>query len=428
MVNQPTVLLRYADAGHLYATWRWTDNLHTAEAAFFPQEVVDAAVAELSAALPGIDGGPAAAGPGEPAILDGVEAALTTGAFADYDRELALGRTLSRALIPHGLALRLDEFEKAGIRPRIRIQPSPRIAQVPWELLAGDPEETRLIEIADVSVLAPAGVAHAPGRSARSWADSRDLPVVAVLDPRVPSFRADSRLGSVLGRMQADAPLAAHVAGLAGRLRPFADTSVEMFRRTDVDRDWLGEVLREGAGRLLYVGHATAAAPESGEGEHAQLHLACTAEADGHAPILRGHRPLSAKDLLLGDGRYPMPSRVALIACESGGDLRFTETLGLATAAILGGAELVTATRWTLATDFAVARAGGEGRPLQEAVVAIDAAHDTADPVAAIGDWQRGRLKSWRENRSVADSPVLWAAFSTIDTGSALPSGLTPPA
>ncbi|GIG68569.1 CHAT domain-containing protein [Phytomonospora endophytica] len=421
MVNQPTVLLRYADAGHLYATWRWTDTLHTVEAAFFPQEVVDAAVAELSAALPGVDGGPAAAGPGEPAILDGVEAALTTGAFADYERELALGRTLSRALIPHGLALRLDEYRSAGIRPRIRIQPSPRIAQVPWELLAEDPEERRLIEIADVSVLAPAGVAHAPGRVARSW--SRDRPVVAVLDPRVPGFRADSRLGSVLGRMSADAPLAVHVAGLSGRLRPAADSAVEMFRRTDVDRDWLGAVLREGAGRLLYVGHATAAAPESGEGEHAQLHLACTADTDGHAPVLRGHRPFSAKDLLLDRERYPMPGRVALIACESGGDLRFTETLGLATAAILGGAELVTATRWTLATDFAVERAGATGRPLQDAVAAIDAAHDGDDPVAAIGEWQRGRLAAWREKGSVADSPVLWAAFSTIDTASALATG-----
>ncbi|HEY1177526.1 MAG TPA: CHAT domain-containing protein [Phytomonospora sp.] len=423
MVNQPTVLLRYADAGHLYATWRWTDAFHTAEAAFFPQEAVDAAVAELNAALPGIDGGPAAAGPGGAAVLDGVEAALTTGAVADYDRELALGRTLSRALIPHGLAVRLDAYVSAGIRPRIRIQPSPRIARVPWELLAEDPEERRLIEIADVSVLAPAGVAHAPGRVARSWAGTRDLPVVAVLDPRVPGFRADSRLGSVLGRMTADAPLAAHVAGLAGRLRPVADTPVEMFRRTDVDRDWLGAALREGAGRLLYVGHATAASPESGEGEHAQIHLACTAGTEGHAPVLRGHRPFSAKDLLLDRERYPMPSRVALIACESGGDLRFTETLGLATAAILGGAELVTATRWTLATDFAVERAGAPGRPLQEAVAAIDAAHDADDPVAAMAAWQRERLTTWREKRSVADSPVLWAAFTTIDTAPALTAG-----
>ncbi|MEV0645613.1 CHAT domain-containing protein [Phytomonospora sp. NPDC050363] len=423
MVNQPTVLLRYADAGHLYASWRWTDSLHTAEAAYFPQDGVDAAVGALTAALPGLGGGPGAAGPGELAGIDGVEAALTTGAFSGYESELALARQFTRALLPPGLAVRLDEMYAAGIRPRLRIQPSPRIAQIPWELLATEPEDIRLIEIADVSVLAPAGVAHAPGRKVREWASSRELPIVAVLDPRVPGFRADSRLGSVLGRMNGEAPLAVHVAGLAGRLRPAVSDPVQAFRRTDVDRDWLGGVLRGGAGRLLYVGHATAAVPESGEGEHAQLHLACTAETEGFAPVLRGHRPLSAKDLLLGTDRYPMPSRVALIACESGGDLRFTETLGLASAAILGGAELVTATRWTLATDFAVERAGGAGRPLQDAVVAVDSAHDAEDPVEALGAWQRSRLAAWRAGGSVADSPVLWSAFSTFDTSPAVMPG-----
>lgn len=408
MVNRPTALVRYADAGELYATWRWTDDLHTPGAAYFPQAVVDEAVGALTSALPAVDG---------------TEAALTTGAFAGYERELALSRMLTRALVPFALAKQLDDFQRAGIRPHLRIQPSPRIAQVPWELLAEDPEDGRLIELADLSVLAPAGVVYAPGRRVRYWAESRELPVVAVLDPRVPGFRADSRLGSVLGRMRADAPLAAHVAGLAGRLLPSVADPVEAFRRTDVDREWLASVLREGASRLLYVGHATAAAPESGEAEHAQLHLSCTADAAGFAPVLRGHRPLSAKDLLLGGDRYRVPSRVAMIACESGGDLRFSETLGLAAAMLHSGAELVTATRWTLATDFAVERAGGTGLPLQGAVAAIDSAHDTDDPVAAIGAWQRSRLESWRAKGSVEDSPVLWAAFSTIDTTPSVTAG-----
>ncbi|MGP4114833.1 CHAT domain-containing protein [Streptomyces sp. 4N509B] len=415
---QPTALLRFADAGHLFATWRWTDDLASPGAAVTEPGVVADAVAELAAALPS---------PENPV------AALTGGAFASYDAELALGRHLTRALLPPGLAMQLDELHGRGVRPRLRIQPSPSVAQVPWELLATDPEDIRLVEIADLSVLAPASVVHAAGRTPSDWHADRALPVVAVLDPRVPGFRADSRLGSVLGRMTPEAPLARRVAEHARlrRLRPTldaetsdgsdaetpdgSDAALAAFRRTDLDRDWLAAALDAGASRLLYVGHVTAAAPESGESEHAQLHLACPAEAAGFAPPLRAHRPLSAKDLLLGTpgpaGRWRFPSRVALVACESGGELRFGEALGLATAMVHGGAELVTATRWPLPTDHAFPT----GRPLQDAICAIDAAHDADDPVAALCAWQRGRLAAWREHRTVDHSPVLWSAFATID-------------
>jgi hypothetical protein len=30
--------------------------------------------------------------------------------------------------------------------------------------------------------------------------------------------------------------------------------------------------------------------------------------------------------------------------------------------------------------------------------------------------WQRERLAAWRDDRSACDSPLLWAAFTTIDT------------
>lgn len=324
-----------------------------------------------------------------------------------------------------------------GVRPHLRIQPSPRVAQVPWELLDVDLQHNangvRLLEIADVSLLAPASVVHATGRVAQSWSQTRQLPIVGVLDPRVPGFRADSSLGSVLGRMAADAPVAHLVAAHAAndRLRPPVTDSLAAFRREDLDRDWLGTELRSGASRLLYVGHVTAAPPESGRSENAQLHLACNATALGFAPVTREHRPLSAKDLLLGThtlaadpttGRdlWPIPSRVALIACESGGDLRFGEALGLVSAMIHGGAELVTASRWSLPTDLAFDRAGGthQGvRPLQDAICAIDAAHESDDPVQALATWQRERLSAWREHRTLNDSPVLWAAFATTVAG-----------
>ncbi|MGQ4598005.1 CHAT domain-containing protein [Nocardia sp. R6R-6] len=406
-----------ADAGDVYVSWRWVDDSAPRGASMLPEESAMRAVRLLASALPQ---------PGEPG---GLESALTTGAFADYEREYTVAQELSRALLPHGLAAQLYELWQQGVRPHIRLQPSPRLAQVPWELIAPD-RDIRLIDIADVSLLAPASVVQAPGRVARDWTRTQASPVVAVLDPRVPGFRADSTLGSVLGRMTADAPLTERVADYArrGRLRPAVEDPVEIFRRTDVDRTWLGATLREGAGRMIYVGHVTAAAPESGRSEDAELHLCCTAETIGFAEPTRTHRPLSAKDLLLGthtidaDPRtgpqlWPVPSRVALIACESGGDLRFSEALGLTSAMISGGAELVTASRWALPTDLAFQRIAGappEARPLQQAICAIDGAHEQPDPVSVLADWQRTQLAAWRDTGAIVHSPVLWAAFATV--------------
>ncbi|WP_280362866.1 CHAT domain-containing protein [Nocardia wallacei] len=413
---QPTVLVRMADADDLYMSWRWLGGTSSPGASMLPGADVDAAVHRLAAALP------------DPARPGGLEHALTTGDFADRDTEYALAQALSRALLPQGLAIQLHELLMHGIRPHIRWQPSPRVAQVPWELIAPDPS-LRLVDIADVSMLAPASIVHAPDRIARSWTADRDLPVVAVLDPRVPGFRADSELGSVLGRPDPAMPLAERVTEYLARqrLRPAAETASEAFRRTDLDRDRLSALLRDGAARLLYVGHVTAEAPESGRSENAELHLACTADTTGFARPLRGHRPLSAKDLLLGthtltaepiagQDLWPIPSRVALIACESGGDLRFTEALGLVAAMINGGAELVTATRWALPTDLAFQRLAGAtaATPLQDVVCAVDAAHERPDPILALSAWQRERLTAWRKTGAIEHSPLLWAAFATV--------------
>lgn len=418
MSERPTVFVRMADAGDHYVSWRWRDDTASAGVAAIPGEQVDQAVARMSAALP------------DPSA-DRIEYALTAGAFADYDAEHDLAQALSRTLLPYGLAAQLYDLHVRGVRPHIRLQPSPRTAQIPWELLAPDPG-LRLLDIADISQLAPSGLVHTPGRTTRIWARTRELPIVAVLDPRVPGFRADSALGSVLGRMSAHAPLAERIGEyLAGdRIRPAVSDPVEAFRREDLDRAWLSAALRAGASRLLYVGHVTAAPPESGRSEHARLHMACSADTSGLAAPERTHRPLSARDLILGthtldaDPRtgpelWPIPSRVALIACESGGDLRFGEPLGLLAAMINGGAELITAGRWALPTDLAYRRFAGvpaDRHPLQETVCAIDAAHERPDPVAALMRWQRERLAAWRDTRSVGDSPLLWAAFATVTT------------
>ncbi|MVU81484.1 CHAT domain-containing protein [Nocardia sp. ET3-3] len=426
---RPTVFVRMADAGDLYLTWRWAGESAPGGVGLVPEDQVEAALSRLAAALPA------------PGRAGGLESSLTTGELSSFEAENALAQYLSATFLPYNLAVSLHELYVGGVRPHIRIQPSPRTAQLPWELIAPD-AEVRLVEIGDVSVLAPPGIVHAPARVTRSWAETRSGPVVAVLDPRVPGFRADSALGSVLGRMDSAAPLAELVAAhaAADRLSPAVDDPVDAFRRTDLDRSWLSRALHAGAARLLYVGHVTAAAPESGRSESATLHLSCTAASPGCAPAYRDHRPLSARDLLLGThalaanhngsgagGRpeprtgpdiWPIPSRVALVACESGGDLRFAEPLGLVAAMLTGGAELVTAGRWPLPTDLAFHRFAGTpdtAHPFQEAVCAIDAAHESEDPVAALNDWQRTHLAAWRDTGAIEHSPLIWAAFATVD-------------
>ena len=152
-----------------------------------------------------------------------------------------------------------------------------------------------------------------------------------------------SQLGSVLGHP--DPALIAMVQSHldAGDAAPPVAAAAQAFRRTDLDRDWLGAVLRAGPRRLMYVGHVSQSPVAAGQSEDAQLHLCCDAQTDGLAEPVRRHRPLSAKDLFLGtlaaraDGVpgaliWSAPPRVALIACESGGDLRFAESFGLASA------------------------------------------------------------------------------------------------
>ncbi|GHC73080.1 hypothetical protein GCM10010349_50510 [Streptomyces flavofungini] len=388
--------------------------------------------------------------------------AFHSGALTTYETERRLARRLSEALWPPGLTAQIRQVSARLGRPLIRLQPSPRVAQVPWELLSveaapTDPTtDTRLLDLADMATTAPASLRtpttthHAPAAPRETPpAPTREAtldpdpdpdpdpdttptsaPVVLILDPRIPGFRADSPLGSVLGPPGSDPALLALVQRHldAGPVAPPATTPTEALRRTDLDRDWLGETLRRGASRLLYVGHVSGAPLAAGQSEDVTLHLSCGPETTGLTPALRTHRPLSAKDLLLGtlplrpDGvpgahLWPAPPRVALIACESGGDLRFTESFGLATAMIHNGAHLVTATRWVLPTSFAFHRLAAlpdSVRPLTQAVIAVDNAHDHPDPVHQLARWQRSQLNNWRADHRVEHSPLLWASLTCI--------------
>lgn len=417
--------MRLADAGDLHMTWTWVRGAQGFGTGYAPGPVVDGAVRALAAELPG--GG-----------TEGMRRVFESGALATYAEERRLSRRLAEVLWPPGLTDQIRQVSAHLGRPLMRLQPSPRVAQVPWELLAvdGDDSDVRLIDLVDIATTAPASLRRAGATPTGQDPDSNSDPapdsdaVVLVLDPRVPGFRADSPLGSVLGQPGSDPALLDLVQRRldAGTVVPSVAAPVEAFRRTDLDRDWLGEALRKGARRLLYVGHVSGAPVEGGQSEDVTLHLCCGPETAGMAQPVRTHRPLSAKDLLLGtlplraDGvpgarLWPAPPRVALIACESGGDLRFAESFGLATTMIHNGAHLVTATRWVLPTSFAFHRLAGlpeSVRPLTEAVIAVDAAHEDPDPVRRLGAWQRQRLDQWRSEGRIEHSPLLWAALTCI--------------
>lgn len=398
---RPTARLRYVDADDLLISWVWEHQRNSPRMAIIARSQVASALDELARALP-------SPLPGESG-LEALQRALTGGVLLDPEREQRLAALLTSALVPRGLGDELNALERAGLRPHLRIQLSPSTAQVPWELMRTSGDE-RAVDMTDVSVLLPATLRNDPSRKVSPW--SASAPVAVVLDPVVPGHPASGELGSVLGAVDDDSALAAAIQTLGARRTPKG----EAFRRTDMGRVALAEALTD-AGRLLYVGHVTA----SSHALDARLHLADGPDAPGTTPPIGAHRPLSAAEIALGGaGLAPLraPNRVALIACDSGTDLRFAEPTGLVAAFLHRGAEYVTATRWTLPTEAGLRRLvpglgeHAEGM-LTEAIIAVNAAQDSDDPVGALGSWQREQRALWTSTGHARHSPIMWGAFAT---------------
>ena len=444
-----TLVLRYADVGiATYASLRIVGQPSRTVTWVVEEPLLLAALQELADALP------------EPHSSenrrDAIERALTTGPFAAPDTELTIAYILGVLLIGSpGWQLLMACM--ASPRAVLFVAPSARLARVPWGLLAvpksGPSKEElvrarqeamtasgrvaaripwqladirqhtdgyRLLELVDVLMAVPPNIVHSP-RTPAGWDARRDGPPLLVLDPRVPGQRPDSALGSVLGRPSSHTQLAQHFTELLERrpVLPAVDAVVELFRRQDADRTWLAKLLGQTPSRLLYVGHASSADSERGHAsraDRAALHLADTAEIPGDADAIGDHRPLTASDLMAL--QLPMPPRVALLACGSGGDYQFDEATGLVAAMILGGAQLVTATLWSLPTTAAyrqfAAAAGEPADPMADVVVAVDRTHDGADDAGcAVNRWQREQMRRWRDG-VVSASPLYWGALATF--------------
>jgi hypothetical protein len=432
-----TLVLRFADVGIVtYASLRVVGQPSRTVNWVVEDPILLAALQELVGALPEPHG--------SESRRDAIERALTTGPFAAPDTELTIAYILGVLLIG---APGWQLLAECAATPRavLFVSPSSRLARVPWGLLAvpksGPSKEElvrarqdaitssgrvaaqipwqltdigahtdghRLMELVDVLMAVPPNIVHSP-RTPAGWDARRDGPPVLVLDPRVPGQRPDSALGSVLGRPSAETQLAQHFAGLMKRRRvlPEVDDAVELFRRQDADRVWLAKQLAQIPSRLMYVGHASSA---HGQADRAALHLACTAEIPGDAEPIGDHRPLTASDLM--SLQLPIPPRVALLACGSGGDYQFDEATGLVAAMVLGGAQLVSATLWSLPTSAAYRRfAGGESAdPMADVVVAVDDAHEGDDAGCAVNRWQRAQMRRWRDGVTTA-SPLYWGAL-----------------
>lgn len=395
--RRQTLVLRFADVGvATYASLRVVGQPSRTVTWVVEEPALVAALEQLAEALPDPHG--------SETQRDAVQRAIATGPFASPSAERRIATDLGSQLLA-APAWQLLTDCVASPRAALFISPSARLARVPWAALAmpGD-DGFRLIELVDVFMAAPPNIVNA-SRASVDWAVRRDGPPLLILDPRVPGQRPDSPLGSVLGRPSPETGLARHFGDLLQRrpVLPVVATAVELFRRTDAGRGWLVGLLAQAPSRLLYVGHATAADGDVGHADRAALHLA-------------DDRPLTASDLM--SAKLPFPPRVALLACASGGDYQFDEATGLVAALILGGAQLVTATLWSLPTaagyrQFAPTSAQPNADPMTDAIIAVDRAHEEPDAGSAVNRWQREQMRRWRVG-DVTASPLYWAALVTF--------------
>ncbi|HMT90588.1 MAG TPA: hypothetical protein PKC73_13220 [Dermatophilaceae bacterium] len=469
------LLIHAADAGATFLSWILMEEPFTQNAARLDTEPLVAALKRLESSLITLsgDGGDTAEGT--------VRHALTGGALAGREAERDLARELSRAVLPTRLRELIAGLDERKVDLRLRITPSPRLARVPWELLSTDVESDepkRLVEIAQIIMDPPVTVHADRSRLPRPWAEVRNFPALHIIDPALP----DSARVAGYGQTTTSRGDLITTIGKARRDGTTVQGDGFPVLRKTVSRVDLAQKLQNtpDLSRLLYFGHISSSSDEPGS---ASLHLSdvywsgpkadhdpsavwgmsepvrpTTDGGDGYAhPAQPGnHMPLSALDLLLGTlladdpeahalyGRteptpghqiWPMPPRVAMIACEGGVDYRSAETFGLVMAMIDAGAELVTTTRGPLPTDYAFAtlehpenrrstRPPATG-PTTQAALAIDAAHREDDAVAQIRKWQLDKLRRWRATGDLADTPLVWAAVATT-LAPARPDALVP--
>lgn len=411
------------DSGSTYMYWRWMDDPDNPRTAVLTRDTINTVETLVAHAL--LDPLAEEAGDREAPV----RRALTEGPFSSKELEKAWSSELASLVLPEGLAKEIDARTAEGTEVLLRILPSPALARVPWEILPL-PSGQRLLERTTIRLDAPAVVNSNRGKNPEPWETARERATLYLLEPpHSASMSIDDYVIQATG---------------ATALK---NNSVNVPAHKAIDRNTLGQLLRgeahptarvfglnmnEKPGRLLYYGHADSQPNEPGS---AAIHLTDSPAMFGSAQDDGLHRAFTALDLLLGtsDVHYrpeesiyphpgqafgheiwPMPPRVALIACESGADHRALETFGMIMAMLNAGAEIVTTTRWTLATDYALERVRGlKATVTTDLVIVVDRAHTTDDPVEAIRAWQLERLHAWTSEGRIEDTPLIWSSLTT---------------
>ena len=419
-----TLLIRAIDAGATYISFRWLDDPnHPTVRRLLPETHLRRLTALLNEALIGDDDS-----------TNEVKRAIR-GPLGTLGGERSFTTELSEIILDDTVVSQIVARATRG-EVTIEYTPSPAISRVPLDLLPIGSGDRRLMEIAEFVCVPPvslvAGRARQPDPRIRFAPDS----VLYIVDPEVPNAAG---LRQVLPQPAAGDYTNADC--WAERIAATKHATMNSGVRKRITRWRLHQDLITWPSRLMYVGHVSSTLQQPGS---ASLHLSCEWHEWGLAAgIARAHRPLSALDLLYGTVQYPhagpsgrmppvrfrnlaghelwpMPPRVAMIACEGGVDYRSDDIFGLVTASMNSGAELVTTTRWTLPSDDAVQQfgygddCGALPGPTTELGLAVDEAHQSSDPVAWMNNWQRAKLECWREtgHRSSRHSPLVWASIT----------------
>ncbi|MBK8464136.1 MAG: CHAT domain-containing protein [Nigerium sp.] len=240
--------------------------------------------------------------------------------------------------------------------------------------------ERRLLDIADVSWIAPLLPRDLTDTQADP-APMRDRAPLHVIDPL-----------QIMGQVMREADRSVLAERAPGAV----------FSGTRFGAEELSATLRQGVSRFVIVGHTF-------EGASASTTGIVLSDLVKDAPDA-----LTAEELIADPGRWPMPPRVAVLACASASDMTDHEPFGLAAALLHNGADTVHGTLWILPTDEAYRTHGVRDRALLPMALAFENAQVADDPVAALCAWQRGRLNHWRNEPSLATSPLSWGAAMTM--------------
>jgi tetratricopeptide (TPR) repeat protein len=312
---------------------------------------------------------------------DGALARALGGVMAQRSAEAALASELGSVLLPEPLRRRLlDASEDHPLS--LVVAPAPRLGRVPFALLGLDDsdEPVRLGERTVVRLGVSAallGAVSTRERSRSGGAVGGKARVLSVVDPGGQGlFGAGGppgAWGQVLTRPQNTPGLID--AGFSAEVATKAAMAQHLSRGFDV---------------MVFLGHAQPGHPNF--------------PADAH--LVLWDQVVSARDWLQAPERWPLPPRVGLVACGSGG-AEAPEWLGLAPAALSAGARVVMATAWNLPNHKP-----GHTWALADQVVRV--LRDAADPAASWRGCFLDHLRRWRRGQDYALSPLLWGAVQVV--------------